>query len=196
MGNCFSDPSKGSSTKGGGQRLGSGPAQSTSGTAAGGPTGTTGGTAGTAGTTKPTQPSSPPPRALGGAGGENGDARARALAAAEERANSVSRFIDHMVCRGGWRGAVSFSASPLDAAKRQRPPFQCRSQYIPSSLVYKSDDKYPKPKHLDAKQETRTPTDSRRKAKASTRPIQRQASYLLSWMPNARVLFLNRQTSG
>lgn len=83
MGNCFSDPSKPSSS---GQKLGSGPtpSQPTSGSAP----------------SRPAQPAAPP-RTLGGAdygtsgegvplGVDERDARDRALRAAEERAKAVS----------------------------------------------------------------------------------------------------------
>ncbi|WVO14443.1 hypothetical protein L204_102076 [Cryptococcus depauperatus] len=79
MGNCFSDPSASSKTRGNGQALGSAPST----------------------VTQPTHPvhsqskkpsgrlSSPPPQTLGNSfGDESGDPRERALRAAEERAKA------------------------------------------------------------------------------------------------------------
>lgn len=87
MGNCFSDPSKAESK---GQKLGSGPS-------------TTAATQSTSIANKPTSKptagtkvTSVPPQTLGGglmAVDNDGDARERALRAAEERAKAVSLMV-------------------------------------------------------------------------------------------------------
>lgn len=94
MGNCFSDPSKPTS---GGQKLGSGPASSSQPPIS----------------PRRTAPPAVPPRTLGGTGGGSGgvtalgaeigegdgDARDRALRAAEERAKAVSRASRFLLVR-------------------------------------------------------------------------------------------------
>ena len=100
MGNCFSDPSKPASTKGG-QRLGSGPAS-------------TNPPPQTASTYGSVSRSDAPPRTLGGAGdgGDDAGARERALAAAEARSKSVGWVVfDTLLFSHGKRWASDGSGN-------------------------------------------------------------------------------------
>lgn len=104
MGNCFSDPSKAESK---GQKLGSGPSSTAATQSA--PTSNKPTSKPTAGT----RVTSVPPQTLGGgltAVDNDGDARERALRAAEERAKAVS-----LVVRGRaiWTNCLSNVVYPL-----------------------------------------------------------------------------------
>jgi len=110
MGNCFSDPS----SKKGGQKLGSAPAPaSTSGA------GQLPAAAATANGGRVYEP----PRTLGGTGGvggvdEDGDPRARAMRAAEERANAVCVLLFHLIAQVPPSPLVPASGETTAALKR------------------------------------------------------------------------------